>query len=159
LNLLAAWKAWRESGVKGVLHFTSFEAFPMSPEDMKTAQNAFHELRDLSDELMAAFTAQGAQTHDLHFELITGDARETVPAWQNKADAWFLDGFSPAKNPELWGDDLMQAVGARTNVNGSFATYTAAGHVRRALESAGFKVERVAGFGRKRHMSVGVFTP
>ncbi|CAN0596787.1 unnamed protein product, partial [Ectocarpus sp. 12 AP-2014] len=67
----------------------------------------------------------------------------------------FLDGFSPAKNPELWEPLLLSEVARHTNVGGTFATYTAAGAVRRALSDAGFDVERVPGFGRKRHMSKG----
>ena len=89
-------------------------------------------------------------------EVIQGDARETLPAWQGAADAWFLDGFSPAKNPELWSDALMAEIGHHTAPGGSFATYTAAGHVRRALAAAGFTVERAPGFAGKRHMSRGV---
>ncbi len=84
-----------------------------------------------------------------------GDARQTLPAWGGVADAWYLDGFSPAKNPELWSDEMMLAVGAHTVAGGTCATYTAAGHVRRALTAAGFAVERVAGHGTKRHMTVG----
>ncbi|NCU21352.1 FAD-dependent oxidoreductase, partial [Candidatus Falkowbacteria bacterium] len=88
-------------------------------------------------------------------ELILGDARSTLPAWQGKADAWFLDGFSPAKNPEMWGEALMAEVGAHTAPGGTFATYTAAGFVRRGLAAAGFAVERVPGHAGKRHMSRG----
>ena len=84
------------------------------------------------------------------------DARVALPLWQGHADAWYLDGFSPAKNPELWGEDLMAAVARHTRPDGTFATYTAAGHVRRALAQAGFTVTRAAGFGTKRHMSTGV---
>ncbi|MGB3148015.1 MAG: MnmC family methyltransferase, partial [Paracoccaceae bacterium] len=72
-----------------------------------------------------------------------------------RADAWYLDGFSPAKNPELWSEGLMQAVGRATATGGTFATYSAAGHVRRSLADAGFEVTRVAGYGNKRHMSRG----
>ena len=67
-----------------------------------------------------------------------GDARETLPLWEGSADAWFLDGFSPAKNPELWSPELMAEVGAHTAAGGSAATYTAAGFVRRGLADAGF---------------------
>jgi tRNA U34 5-methylaminomethyl-2-thiouridine-forming methyltransferase MnmC len=88
-------------------------------------------------------------------EIIIGDARETLPIWPHRADAWFLDGFSPAKNPELWSGELMADVARHTGKGGSFATYTAAGHVRRALVDAGFAVERRPGHGRKRHMTVG----
>ena len=79
----------------------------------------------------------------------------TLPQWDGVADAWFLDGFSPAKNPELWEDDLMQAVAEHTKQGGTCATYTAAGAVRRALECAGFSITRAQGFGRKRHMTKG----
>lgn len=88
--------------------------------------------------------------------VIVGDARETLAAWDGRADAWFLDGFSPARNPELWGPDLMAQVARHTAPDGSFATYTAAGHVRRALSEAGFTVSRAPGFAGKRHMSRGV---
>ncbi|MGB1209648.1 MAG: tRNA (5-methylaminomethyl-2-thiouridine)(34)-methyltransferase MnmD, partial [Paracoccaceae bacterium] len=90
---------------------------------------------------------------DLRFRLVVGDARTTLPQWQARADAWFLDGFAPAKNPELWEPDLLQAVYDHTAPMGTAATYTAAGAVRRALTAAGFDVTRVAGFGRKRHMT------
>lgn len=159
LNLLAAWQAWRDAGIKGVLHFTSFEAFPLEPAQMRKALEAFPVVAPLAEELLSALTPHGANIADLRFKLITGDARETLPAWSGKADAWFLDGFSPAKNPELWDAALLAEVGKHTAPNGTFATYTAAGHVRRALGDAGFEVTRVAGFGRKRHMSRGVLRP
>ncbi|MBC7142803.1 MAG: tRNA (5-methylaminomethyl-2-thiouridine)(34)-methyltransferase MnmD, partial [Rhodobacteraceae bacterium] len=89
-------------------------------------------------------------------EIVTGDARETLPRWASVADAWYLDGFSPAKNPELWSEDLMAAVARHTAPGGSFATYSAAGFVRRGLASAGFQVERAKGYGQKRHMSRGI---
>jgi tRNA U34 5-methylaminomethyl-2-thiouridine-forming methyltransferase MnmC len=91
----------------------------------------------------------------LAVEIVEGDARETLPAWSGRADAWFLDGFAPARNPELWEAELLAEVARRTRPGGTFATYTAAGHVRRALAAAGFAVERVPGFGAKRHMTRG----
>ncbi|MGX9356396.1 tRNA (5-methylaminomethyl-2-thiouridine)(34)-methyltransferase MnmD [Roseobacteraceae bacterium S113] len=158
LNLLVALQAWRASGVPGRLNFTSFEAFPMAPSDMISAQQAFAPLQDIAAEL-APFWEQGAEEialEDMHFTLIKGDARATLPHWHGAADAWFLDGFSPAKNPELWGPELMAAVGQHTSPGGTCATYTAAGHVRRGLEAAGFAISRAPGFGRKRHMTRGV---
>ncbi|MBR9890455.1 tRNA (5-methylaminomethyl-2-thiouridine)(34)-methyltransferase MnmD [bacterium] len=155
LNLLATLQIWRQSGTAGTLHFTSFEAFPMTGADMIRAQSAFPELSAIADEL-APFWRAGAREidlPDLRFRMVEGDARTALPAWQGKADAWFLDGFSPAKNPELWGADLMEEVGRHTAPGGTIATYTAAGHVRRALEAAGFAVARVPGYGRKRHMT------
>ena len=155
LNLLATWQAWRQSGVGGTLHFTSFEAYPLDVTQMRKALDAFPEVSELASEFLSRLRATGASCDDLVFTLVTGDARKTLPTWQDKADAWFLDGFSPAKNPELWEGALLRHVGSHTRSNGTFATYTAAGFVRRALSDAGFDVQRVKGFGRKRHMSIG----
>ncbi len=157
LNLIATRIAWRHSGVKGRLKFTSFEAFPMPPEDARKALSVFPEAAEFVEDIAEILTdpSQSFISDDLELEIVTGDARKTLPDWEGKADAWFLDGFSPAKNPELWQADLMAEVARHTAPEGSFATYTAAGDVRRALASAGFEVSRVKGFGRKRHMSVG----
>ena len=157
LNMLAALIAWRASGVAGPLRFTSFEGFPLAAADIAQALAAFPEAAAVAGPFLEQW-AQGARVirlPGLEAEVIIGDVRETLPRWQGWADAWFLDGFSPAKNPEMWGEGLMAEVGAHTAPQGSFATYTAAGHVRRALQAAGFQVQRQAGFGFKRHMSVG----
>lgn len=160
LNLAATWAEWRQAGVDGPLHFTSFEAFPMTPAEAARALATHPGLAfaaPLISEALAATQGDIVQVTapDLVLTLILGDARTTLPAWEGCADAWYLDGFSPAKNPELWGAELMAAVAAHTAPGGSCATYTAAGAVRRALSDAGFVVDRITGFGRKRHMSVG----
>lgn len=138
------------------VRFTSFEAFPLGMEELARAHAAFPELADLSAQLRAGWGAAQLQVGQVTAEVILGDARETLPAWQGRADAWFLDGFSPARNPELWSDALLAEIGRHTAPGGSFATYTAAGHVRRALEAAGFEVARSPGFAGKRHMSRGI---
>lgn len=137
------------------IRFTSFEAFPMRRDELARAHAAFPELAGLSAQLCAGWPAQRFRVGEISAEVITGDARQTLPDWQGRADAWFLDGFSPAKNPELWGEDLMEQIARHTAPLGTFATYTAAGHVRRALASAGFAVTRAPGFAGKRHMSRG----
>ncbi len=155
MNLLAALQLWRDAGIAGQLRFTSFEAFPLAAGEMIRAQAAFPEVAGVAKDL-APYWQKGAREiilPDLHFQMIEGDARATLPAWEDQADAWFLDGFSPAKNPELWAPDLMQAVADHTAAQGTAATYTAAGHVRRALAEAGFEVTRLTGYGRKRHMT------
>ncbi|WP_353474674.1 tRNA (5-methylaminomethyl-2-thiouridine)(34)-methyltransferase MnmD [Salipiger sp. H15] len=156
LNLLATLALWRESGVAGQLRFTTFEAFPLAAADMLRAQAPFPELAPIAAELAPFWQAEARAftLPDLRFTMVEGDARQTLPAWPEQADAWFLDGFSPAKNPELWGPELMGEVARHTAPGGSAATYTAAGHVRRALAEAGFEVERRPGHGRKRHMTV-----
>ncbi len=156
LNLLATLDLWRSSGQDGTLYFTSFEAFPMQSDDMIRAQQAFPELAPIAQDL-APFWAEGARNislPDLRFTLVEGDARETLTSMPLPADAWFLDGFAPAKNPELWEPELLLQVAQKTAPNGTAATYTAAGHVRRALDSAGLITTRIPGFGRKRHMTI-----
>lgn len=157
LNLLAVWAAWEQSARTDPLRFTSFEAFPMQPAEMTRALQAFSDLAPWRDRFLSVWQGPGVyELGTLHLEVIAGDARQTLPLWQGQADAWFLDGFSPAKNPELWGAGLLVEVGRHTAPGGTVATYTAAGFVRRGLEAAGFTVTRMPGFGRKRHMTRGV---
>jgi len=158
LNFIATLDRWRKNNVAGKLYFTSFEAYPMTQSDMVKAYEHFPEIKDLAFEIapqLDHFLETGTLSlPDAELTLITGDARDRVKRWNGLADCWYLDGFSPAKNPELWERDLMQDVYAKTRAGGSVATYTAAGFVRRNLAGAGFNVERVKGFGRKRHMSI-----
>ena len=157
LNMLATFLAFENRGAQGPLHYTSFEAYPMAADDVARALDPFPEARAVADGFLNAW-AQDKRRFALgamRVEVIEGDARDTLMRWTGLADAWFFDGFSPAKNPELWEPQLLAAVGDHTAPNGTFATYSSAGSVRRALEAAGFTVERRPGFGRKRHMSVG----
>ena len=159
LNMLAAWRAWEESGQTSPLRFTSFEAFPMVPADMARALEAFPDITPWAERFLAQWRGGGrCDLGTLQLEVVIGDARLSLPEWTGQADAWFLDGFSPAKNPELWQEDLMQAVADHTRPGGTAATYTAAGFVRRGLEEAGFSVTRTPGFGRKRHMTQAILT-
>lgn len=153
LNLLALAQITRVP-----VQFTSFEAYPMDLGQLERAHAAFPELADLSAELRQKWPARQIQVGQVTATLIVGDVRETLAQWKGMADAWFLDGFSPAKNMEMWETPLMDQVARHTAANGSFATYTAAGHVRRALEEAGFTVTRRPGFGTKRHMSTGILS-
>jgi tRNA U34 5-methylaminomethyl-2-thiouridine-forming methyltransferase MnmC len=160
LGFLTTVQAWQESGTLGHLHFTSFEAFPMTALEMARALSAFPELTELAGPLVdqwAVKTQLIQYAPNITLEVVLGDARQTLPNWTSKADAWYLDGFSPAKNPELWTLELMQAVADHTTATGTAATYTAAGFVRRGLRDAGFQVGRIAGYGRKRHMTVAKF--
>ncbi len=157
LNMLAAWAAWEMAGQTTPLRYTSFEAYPLAPADMAQALSAFDDLADWRDRFLAAWAGPGrCDLGTLDLTVIPGDARLSLPAWDGLADVWFLDGFSPAKNPELWQASLMSDVASHTKANGTVATYTAAGFVRRGLQAAGFTVRRVPGFGRKRHMTKGI---
>lgn len=132
LNLLATVLA--RQGLPGQIRFTSFEAFPLQAADIARALAAFPEVAKVAEPFLAAWRS-GQREFDLpgvRAEIIPGDARRMLPLWQGRADAWYLDGFSPAKNPELWSGALMAEVARHTAPGGTFATYTAAGHVRRA---------------------------
>ncbi len=156
LNMLVVAEAWAAHGAPGTLHLTSFEAHPMEAADMARALAAFPALAQRAAQLVEGWRS-GAEQIDLGdgalLEVIIGDARDTLPGWEDRAHAWFLDGFAPSRNPELWGPELMASVAAHTAPGGTAATYTAAGHVRRALAEAGMDVARVPGYGRKRHMT------
>jgi len=102
LNLVATLRAWRQASVSSVLRYTTFEAFPLKQVQIARALAAFPELKDLAREISNQLGKTTFALPDLEFEMIVGDARATVPSWQGQADAWYLDGFSPAKNPELW---------------------------------------------------------
>lgn len=155
LNLLALAEIWNGPGR---IHFTSFEAHPMAAHDMARALDPF----ELShkDDLVTQWETQSGEVRQICLQgidasILIGDARQTLPAWKGSADAWFLDGFAPAKNPELWSEELLRGVAQHTNPGGTIATYTAAGHVRRSLAAGGFEVARIPGFGRKKHMTFG----
>lgn len=122
LNLAAAVAAWRESGAPGCLTYTSFEAFPIPEADRQRALSAFPDLAaEPQDSLNhyslvhQEFPADSMRPHgDAKLHLIVGDARETLPRWQGQADAWFLDGFAPSKNPEMWDPALLAEVARHT---------------------------------------------
>lgn len=158
LNMLATALEWAATTRPGTVHFTSFEAYPLPGPDIARALQAFPEVGTVAQPFLRQWAAGHRQITlpGLRITVITGDARQTLPAWQGRADAWFLDGFSPAKNPELWSPRLMAEVAHHTFRAGTFATYTAAGHVRRGLSEAGFTVTRRPGYARKRHMTTGV---
>lgn len=155
LNFLTTLQAWRASGAKVRLHFTSFEAYPMPVVALMRALRGFAGLpvevfADYQSDIPVPARIDGP---DFTLSIIEGDARVTLPVWQGRVDAWYLDGFSPARNPELWEPALMREVARHTCPGGTAATYTAAGFVRRGLADAGFVVSREAGYGRKRHMT------
>lgn len=156
LNCFAALSAWLASGLAGRLRFTTFERFPMAARDMARALSVYPALADIAGPFLAELERGATQVvaSDLELTVVSGDARETLPEWKGAANAWFLDGFAPARNPELWEPSLLREVALHTAPGGTAATYSAAGAVRRGLTEAGFDVERQPGYGRKRHMTV-----
>ena len=155
LNVLATQTLWRAAGRPGEVRFTTFEAFSLTVEEMTRALSAFPEVGPMVPGLLAAVArGGGALEPGFALDIVAGDVRQTLPRWDGRVEAWYLDGFAPAKNPEMWGDDLLRAVADRLTPGGTLATYTAAGHVRRALAAAGLEVTRAPGYGRKRHMTL-----
>ncbi|MEO0619966.1 MAG: tRNA (5-methylaminomethyl-2-thiouridine)(34)-methyltransferase MnmD [Pseudomonadota bacterium] len=155
---LLAWEASHETRCASTLTFVSFEKYPLRRDEMSRALSVWPEIMDVAApwlEALEAVPISGDQDaivriDDCTLELVVGDARERISEMRTPVDAWYLDGFSPAKNPELWEDALLAELYARTVPGGTFSTYTAAGFVRRGLAHVGFEVSRVAGFGRKR---------
>ncbi|MGB3625328.1 MAG: tRNA (5-methylaminomethyl-2-thiouridine)(34)-methyltransferase MnmD [Henriciella sp.] len=158
LNFLAVWQTWRQTRQPGQwLHFVSFEGYPLDAEDAAKALSAWPALADLSEKLIAKWPqrARGVQRlvwpdEALTLTLHTGEISETLPRAQLKADAWFLDGFSPAKNNAMWSEELWPLIHERCREGSQLGTFTVAGAVRRGLSEAGFEVEKAPGFGFKR---------
>ncbi|MBU4612020.1 tRNA (5-methylaminomethyl-2-thiouridine)(34)-methyltransferase MnmD, partial [Achromobacter sp. GG226] len=165
LNFLALWQAWREDSARCArLHVLSVEAYPFTQDDLTRWLGAIvpPALQGLADALIAAWPLPLPGQHRLVFEggavsltLCLGQAQTMVPQWQAAVNAYFLDGFSPARNPQMWSPALMQALAAHAAPGATAATWTSAGAVRRALTEAGFAVRKVPGFAGKRDMTVG----
>ena len=166
LNFLALWQMWRahRPHPQAQLSFVSFEGYPLKAEDAARAFAAWPELEPLASQLLARWPGPVKGVRHLVFEadgieliLHQGDIAQTLPASRFQADAWFLDGFSPAKNEGMWGGNLYPLVAARTAPSGRAATFTVAGDVRRGLAEAGFEVRKAEGHGRKRQRLEAVF--
>ena len=163
LNFLALLRHWKDLGEAAPdLHFVSTEIAPLPPELIKAVLSAVPEIREDVEMLVDALPPHWPGRHRRHFfggkvtlDLLYGDSVQMLGRSKFKADAWFLDGFAPAKNPEMWRGELFQEIAAHSREGATLASFTAAGDVRRGLEAAGFTIERLSGFGHKRHRIVG----
>ena len=156
LNILALLELWRRTRPPGGrLNIFSIEAFPLSRPDAERALEAWPGLADLASVLLRHWpTAEGFHRIDLPelgatLDLAVMEAGRALSAWSGRADAWFLDGFSPARNPEMWRQEVLDLIAQRSAPGAAAATFTVAGAVRRGLDTAGFVVARRPGFGRK----------
>lgn len=158
LNFLTTWQKWCELRKPGQqLDFVSVEGFPLERETAARALGRWPEIENHAGALLDQWDQLGTPIHLDHQTSLwvhIAQAREALPRFP-MIDAWFLDGFAPARNPDMWSVELMQQVFDRTRPGGTCATYTAAGWVRRNLEASGFTVEKRAGFGTKRDMTIG----
>ena len=163
LNFLAAWDLLRaDPQGPARLHFVSVERHPFAARDLAEALAPFEELKPLVTGLLATWPPPIAGFHRLQFDggrvqltLMAGDARELLPQLEASADAIFLDGFSPARNPEMWSPEVVRELARVAAPGATLATWTVAGGVRAALTGAGFRVEKREGFGNKREMLAG----
>lgn len=166
LNFLCAWQLFERAAPTGAsLDFFSIEKFPLEDGELRAALALWPELKPFADALLARWRRRVPGWNRWSFgcvrlTLALGDVAEVLPQLQDGAvDAWFLDGFSPAKNPEMWSEPVLAQLARASRAGATLATYTSAGWVRRGLQQAGFEVERVPGFGRKREMLRGNISP
>ena len=167
LNFLCAWQLWLACAPKDArLHFISTERYPLTAQDLAQALALWPELGPYSAALLAQYRDLADGFRRMHFDdgrvtlsLLIGDARATLPLLRARVDAWFLDGFAPAKNPEMWQPALLAEVARLAAPACTFATFSAAGEIKRGLQAVGFQVEKVPGFGRKWEMLRGSYMP
>lgn len=165
-NFLSTWRLFAQRAPKGaVLHYHAFE---YAPPPFAVAAKALAPFPALSERLAALSSSWPLSIPGcapvwvgdpaVCLKVWVGDIADRLPETQFVADAWFLDGFSPAKNPDMWSDEVFAAIAQRSHAQSTLATYSAAGWVRRGLQAAGFAPRRVSGFGGKRHMVVATRT-
>ncbi|MCO5100179.1 MAG: FAD-dependent 5-carboxymethylaminomethyl-2-thiouridine(34) oxidoreductase MnmC [Burkholderiaceae bacterium] len=167
LNFLETLAAWRDAAPAGLrLHFVSIEAHPLARTDLARVHEALG--ADVADaaRLRARWPLALPGMHPIEFDdgkvvlhLCLGDASRMAARLRMAADAIFLDGFAPERNPAMWDEATMRAIARLARPGAPFSTWTAASHVRDALVAAGFEVERIAGHGGKRHRLRGRYAP
>lgn len=169
LNFFSAWKLFDETaGMSGDarLEFISIEKYPLSAGEILSGLAPWLDyFGGRVERFCAHYPPHIPGFHRIQIDenigltLIFDDVNDALPALEADVDCWFLDGFRPASNPDMWSEVLYVQM-ARLSVDGaSVATFTAAGHVRRGLQAAGFDIQKVAGFGRKREMVIGQYRP
>ena len=168
LNFLTLWHAWKQyrqhTSASSRLHFISFEKYPLQFDDLVKSHQFWPILHTYASQLQTAWPQPTAGKHQLIFneahiqlDLWFGDVNTYLPQIDSTVDAWFLDGFAPSKNPTMWQESLFKHMASFSQPGSTFATFTAAGFVRRGLSNAGFMVMKQKGFGRKREMLKGIF--
>jgi tRNA 5-methylaminomethyl-2-thiouridine biosynthesis bifunctional protein len=163
LNFFCAAARFLETAPPGArLYFVSVEKNPFHPTDLLRAAAGLPDtMQSLAKELIGQYPPLLGGLHRLvlaegriHLNLFLGEAEAGLQGMCFAADAWFLDGFAPGLNPDIWTEKLLQTIAAKSHSRTTLATFTSAGEVRRTLEKTGFKVLRTKGYGRKRHMIV-----
>ncbi|MBA3697191.1 MAG: tRNA (5-methylaminomethyl-2-thiouridine)(34)-methyltransferase MnmD [Methylotenera sp.] len=162
LNFLCAINLWLNLAPdNATLHYISTEKHPLSLEDISAAQSLWPDLNKLSVAFLKRYQSilNGATSllldNRVQLTILRADSMSALSKLQVKADAWFLDGFAPSKNPDMWQDKLFSQMARLSKTTTTFATFTSAGQVRRGLQAVGFQVLKQPGFGKKREMLVG----
>lgn len=163
LNFLTTWAAWREDPrACRQLHYLAVEAHPFSAADLAILHARWPEFTTLSARLRTAWPVLTPGTHRLHLEggrvvltLLFGEVQRVLPRLSARVDAFYLDGFAPQKNPEMWSPGLFRRLARLATGEATLATWSVAAGVREGLEAAGFRCEKRPGFGRKRQMLSG----
>ena len=158
LNALATWAQWKATRSAGaVLHCISVEGFPLERDEAARALAPYAEIAPLAAKLLARWPvrARGAQRvwfpeDGFALTVIHAPAEAALAGFVGAIDAWFLDGFTPARNPQMWSEALMARIAALSAPGARLASYSVAGSVRRALTAAGFAVDKRPGFSGKR---------
>lgn len=159
LNFLLTAQLWQERARGGELLYVSIEKHPLTKADLARVLSFWPEFGANAAALLAQYPPALEGFYHLRFKnvrlmLCLGDVADVLPALSGAFDAWYLDGFSPAKNPAMWSADLFPLIAARTKPGGTLSTFSSAGAVRSGLAAAGFAVEKVPGYGVKRDMTV-----
>lgn len=166
LNFLATWFAWRADPARSQrLHYLSAEKHPFCAADLGRLHAAWPELASLSSDLIKRWPPLVSGFYRLEFDegrvqltLMLGDARTCLPQLEARVDAFYLDGFSPDRNADLWHSDIFGELSRLANPGATAASYTVASSVRNGLTQAGFSIAKRTGYGRKRHCLTGVFS-
>jgi tRNA 5-methylaminomethyl-2-thiouridine biosynthesis bifunctional protein len=165
LNFLCTWQAFEQHAPSTArLHFVSVEKYPLTRDDLDRALALWPELQAFSAQLLAQYVGIQPGFQRLLFDggrvvltLLIGDVQDCLPQLDARIDAWFLDGFAPAKNPQMWTPELFAQVARLSAPGATLATFTSAGLVRRGLNEVGFAMARVPGFGHKWEILAGAF--
>lgn len=163
LNTQSFFQNYRHRGA--IVHYYSCELYPVNNPDIQRALSKYPELRSINDQIMEKYNPlqRGWQIianphNNFVLHLYIGDVNDMLQQmihYEIQIDAWFLDGFSPANNPEMWSVDVCNSAALLSRKKATLSSFTSAGFVRRNLQAAGFSIKKVSGFGKKREMITG----
>ena len=170
LNILALWQLWQQvrPNNHSHLHAISVEKFPLSKTDLIRALNVWPELKPIADQLIAQYPHPIAGCHRLSFpeecfslDLWLGDAHDVFPsmAKTSRVNAWFLDGFAPACNPDIWEEQVLNHIVRLSGIGTTFSSFSVAGVLKRGLTQHGISISRPRGYKHKREMLKAIWLP